>query len=72
MNETDSTIFSDKEVAAITKGFFDPQTALPSNTVVAMAYVPIQLDTKAFDAETALNKGTLFSVLYKPFLGAGN
>lgn len=44
-------------------------TAFPNDTVVAMAYVPFQLDTTRYSAEKALCEGTLFPVLNKPFCG---
>lgn len=44
-------------------------TPLPSNPVVAMLYVPMQLDTAMFDEMKALECGTLFPVLNKPFAG---
>ncbi len=44
-------------------------TAFPNDTVVAMAYVPFQLDTTSYSAEKALCEGTLFPVLNKPFCG---
>lgn len=44
-------------------------TALPANPVVAMAYVPFQLDKTAYTPEQALQNGTLFTVLNKPFCG---
>lgn len=44
-------------------------TALPHESVVAMAYVPFQLDKTSYSAEKALNEGTLFQVLNKPFRG---
>ena len=47
---------------------FAPLSALPADTVTTMAYVPFQTDKTTFDDETALNKGTLFVNLYKPFL----
>ncbi len=47
---------------------FKPLSALPSDTVTTMAYVPFQTDKTVFEAEVALNKGTLFTDLYKPFL----
>ena len=47
---------------------FAPLSALPSETVTTMAYVPFQTDKTTFDDETALCKGTLFQNLYKPFL----
>lgn len=42
---------------------------LPVNTVVAMLYVPMQTDTTMFDEMKALECGTLFPVLSKPFAG---
>jgi hypothetical protein len=44
-------------------------TALPANPVVAMAYVPFQLDKTSYSPEVALREGTLFCVLNKPFCG---
>lgn len=44
-------------------------TALSANPVVAMAYVPFQLDKTSYSAEKALQEGTLFTVLNKPFCG---
>ncbi len=46
-------------------------SALPENPVVAMAYVPFQTDTTAYNEMKALKSGTLFPVLDKPFLGRG-
>lgn len=44
-------------------------TEFPSDTVVAMAYVPFQLDKTSYSPEVALREGTLFTVLNKPFCG---
>ena len=44
-------------------------TPLPANPVVAMLYVPMQTDTAMFDEMKALECGTLFPVLNKPFAG---
>lgn len=44
-------------------------SALPDDPVVAMAYVPFQLDRTAYTPEQALQNGTLFTVLNKPFCG---
>lgn len=44
-------------------------TALPSNPVPAMLYVPMQTDTSCFDETKAFELGTLFTVLNKPFAG---
>lgn len=42
---------------------------LPSDYTVAMLYVPMQTDTAMFDEMKALECGTLFPVLSKPFAG---
>ena len=42
---------------------------LPANFAVAMMYVPMQTDTSMYDEEKALECGTLFPVLNKPFAG---
>ena len=42
---------------------------LPLNPVVAMLYVPMQTDTTTFDEMKALECGTLFPVLNRPFAG---
>ena len=44
-------------------------SALPANYTVAMLYVPMQTDTAMFDEMKALECGTIFSVLNKPFAG---
>lgn len=44
-------------------------TEFPNDTVVAMAYVPFQLDKTSYSADMALCEGTLFPVLNKPFCG---
>ena len=44
-------------------------TPLPEKPVVAMAYIPFQLDKNAYDPEMALREGTLFPALNKPFYG---
>jgi len=47
----------------------DP-TPLPANPVPAMAYVPFQQwSSNLHSAERALDAGTLFPVLDKPFYG---
>ena len=43
---------------------------MPKNLSLAMAYVPFQKwSDDLFDLEAALQKGTIFPELYKPFLG---
>ena len=44
-------------------------TPLPDNPVVAMAYVPVQVQPDVYPCSKALACGTLFPVLDKPFLG---
>ena len=44
-------------------------SALPNDTAVTMAYVPFQLDKTTYAPETALQEGTLFPALNKPFKG---
>lgn len=34
---------------------------------LAEAYIPIQTYTESYDLSSALNKGTLFPELYKPY-----
>lgn len=47
----------------------ESRPALPEDASVTMAYVPLQLELVTYDAEKALNNGTLFPVLNKPFMG---
>ena len=47
----------------------DRRPALPEDATVTMAYVPLQLELVTYDEDKALNNGTLFPVLNKPFLG---
>ena len=42
---------------------------LPSNVVVAMAYVPFQTELVTYTSTEALSKGTLFPELDKKFYG---
>jgi hypothetical protein len=42
---------------------------LPANYTVAMMYVPMQTDTTMYDEMKALECGTLFPCLNKPFAG---
>ena len=44
---------------------------LPDVVVPAMAYVPYQQSGKQYSVETAIEKGTLFPVLNKPFCCTG-
>ncbi len=47
-------------------------SSLPYDAVAAMAYVPVQTDTTMYDEAKALQEGTLFPVLNKPFAGMGD
>ncbi len=42
---------------------------VPSEAVPAMLYVPWQTDVSVYDESKALEKGTLFPCLNKPFAG---
>ncbi len=42
---------------------------VPSESVPAMLYVPRQTDVSVYDESKALEKGTLFPCLNKPFAG---
>lgn len=46
-----------------------PIPALPADAAVTMAYVPFQEDMTTYEPSIALNKGTLFETLDKPFYG---
>ena len=57
-------------VAAVPSPISSPdRPALPSDTVVAMAYVPFQQFRSVYGAEDGLRNGTMFPCLNKPFLG---
>ncbi len=45
--------------------------ALPADAAVTMAYVPFQTDNAVYDMQKALQRGTVFPVLDKPFLAGG-
>ncbi len=44
-------------------------SSFPANYAVAMMYIPMQTDVSMFDEMKALECGTLFPVLSKPFAG---
>lgn len=46
-----------------------PMGAFPKETPVAMAYVPMQMWERPYDAATGLARGTIFPSLDKPFIG---
>ena len=43
--------------------------AIPVDATPTMAYIPLQLDLMSYETDKALNTGTLFPTLDKPFLG---
>ena len=44
-------------------------TAFPAETPIGMAYVPFQQWKNIYEASVALDRGTIFEDLDKPFLG---
>ncbi|MBR1592346.1 MAG: spore coat associated protein CotJA [Ruminococcus sp.] len=50
-------------------GFNREISRFPENTPLAMAYVPFQQWGKVYDADEAINRGTLFPELDLPFGG---
>lgn len=59
----------EKDLKSIPAGnMFTALSALPNDTAVTMAYVPFQTDLSLYEASEALNAGTLFKCLNKPFL----
>lgn len=49
-----------------------PLSPFPVNTPVAMAYVPFQQFGGLYDSSKALETGTIFAELDKPFTGKVN
>lgn len=48
-----------------------PEGKFPTETPLAMAYVPFQTWEKPYDMDTGLSRGTVFPSLDKPFIGRG-
>lgn len=59
------------QMGAAQKGCKPNLTPFPSSTPTAMAYIPFQQFGKLYPPEEALDAGTLFPELNKPFLGGG-
>lgn len=57
-----------QSVTAAPGSMFTALKPLPDNTEVTMAYVPFQTDLSVYEVSDALNAGTLFKCLNKPFL----
>ncbi len=57
------------EISKPKNNFCCVTTALPDDPAVTMAYVPFQLDRTSYTPEKALQVGTLFTTLNKPFMG---
>ncbi len=49
----------------------EQKTMFPNDPVVAMAYIPWQQLEEVYEPEVALQKGTIFPELYKPFMAKG-
>lgn len=47
----------------------DEKPTLPKDIALAMAYVPIQKNIDTYPSAEALDKGTIFPTLDKPFKG---
>lgn len=47
----------------------ESRSALPKDASVTMAYIPLQISLEAYSSDKALEKGTLFPELNKPFKG---
>ncbi len=47
----------------------EERPAIPYDATVTMAYIPLQHIDSVYDAEKALDEGTLFPELNKPFKG---
>ncbi len=47
------------------------RSMFPSDPVVGMAYVPWQQLEEVYDPEVALQRGTIFPELFKPFTAGG-
>ncbi len=45
-------------------------SAFPAETPIGMAYVPFQKFGMLYDSDTALENGTIFAELFKPWLGS--
>jgi len=57
------------DIESAAKLFCGNQNDKDSEQVLAMAYVPWQQWEDLYDEDTALQRGTLFAQLDKPFLG---
>ena len=68
MNLTDMlvTVEAEKPCTSCQNG---SRTAFPAETPVGMAYVPFQQWKNVYEASVALERGTIFEDLDKPFLG---
>ncbi len=69
---TDSGYYRHQERKQVnTKCCIQPECAIPECVSVAMAYVPFQMSTQMYDECKALERGTAFVCLDKPFMGGG-
>lgn len=61
-------LFSDK-MDDVSENCPMPKGEFPSETPLAMAYVPFQCWEEPYDRDTAFARGTIFPSLDKPFIG---
>ncbi len=55
--------------AGFKEGCPQPEGRFPKSTPVGMAYVPFQEWETPYEANIAINRGTIFPSLDKPFIG---
>ncbi len=53
----------------VKKDCIQPESAVPKCMMTTMAYIPFQENTDIYSIMNALDKGTLFPCLDKPFIG---
>ena len=57
------------EMTGMACGLYEGLSPLPKDPVPGMAYVPFQQWSETYEPARALDDGTLFPVLNKPFYG---
>lgn len=55
--------------SATVQGKYCVATELPADASPTMAYIPFQMDKTSYSPDKALEEGTLFPALNKPFYG---
>lgn len=69
MNLTDMLAAAETESSCTSCSRMSNMTAFPAETPIGMAYVPYQQWRKVYEPAVALERGTIFEELDKPFLG---